>query len=850
MKCIILKILLHVLILNVIICQGLKNDLSLEFQSDVIELGQIGGLAVNSFGELHIFHRGENIWNSLSFDEDNVYTLKYFPIEVNTIVILNKNGMVKRSFGNNTYYLPHGLTLDHHGNMWLTDVALHQVFRIPQNGTTPDMTVGYRFEPGSDVDHFCKPTDVAVQANGDFFVADGYCNSRIIKYDQYGYFIKQWGTKSAFYASSGFPPPGTFNFPHALALAEEKQKICTADRENGRIQCFDLNGNFINQIHPKQFGRNVYAIEYSSHHGGVLFAVNGPEPNVGDVDTQGFTVDINTGELLSTWNIPNSTLSHPHDIAVDNKNHAVYVGELNPSIVWKFDMPSAYFGKSSGIDKWTLMAILVTICVLVLILLVLLLWLHHTGKLTLICKNDKISQDSERECIKPVTIDRSSAGKVGKIRIEDDGSYFSVNEGIETKLQKAQITLNDCLACSGCITSAESVLITQQSQEELYRILQHNKTLIEAGSKPKIVIVSVCPQVHASLAAKYNLTMTECAKKLTAFFKKLGVHYVYDTNIARGFSLIESCKEFVNRFKDSETCKIAFPMLASACPGWICYAEKTHGSYILPYISKVKSPQQIMGSIVKDYVSSKLNHRSDEIYHVTVMPCFDKKLEASRSDFYNDIYNTRDVDCVITAGEVELMLEKEKISLNDVDEQQLDTLFNAAYEIFSHIGGGSGGYLEHIFRYTAQEIFGTTVDKIQYKVLRNQDFQEVTLETEGRQPIKMAFAYGFRNIQNIVQKIKRGKCVYHFVEIMACPSGCLNGGGQIRPEGEVTPKDRLVRVTELYNSLNTISPWNDDTVKSLYEEWLSGTDSDKSKNMLHTQYHEVEKMTNALAIKW
>ena len=114
----------------------------------------------------------------------------------------------------------------------------------------------------------------------------------------------------------------------------------------------------------------------------------------------------------------------------------------------------------------------------------------------------------------------------------------------------------------------------------------------------------------------------------------------------------------------------------------------------------------------------------------------------------------------------------------------------------------------------------------------------------------MALAYGFRNIQNIVQKIKRGKCPYHFVEIMACPSGCANGGGQIRPEKEETVKDRLVSVTDLYNSVKTENPEYNKLVDSLYNDWLGGVDSEKSKLLLHTNYHEVEKMTNALNIKW
>ncbi|VDI31298.1 Hypothetical predicted protein [Mytilus galloprovincialis] len=299
---------------------------------------------------------------------------------------------------------------------------------------------------------------------------------------------------------------------------------------------------------------------------------------------------------------------------------------------------------------------------------------NFSGALQLSDLNDFITPS--QECIKPVKIDRKP-GKVGKIRIEDDGSYLSVNdEGQETRLEKAKITLNDCLACSGCITSAESVLITQQSQEELYKVLKENLRLQETGQaeQQKLVVVSIAPQCRASLAAKYKLSVQETAAKLTGFFKKLGVHYVFDTTFSRNFSLLESCREFLQRYKESETNKTALPMLSSACPGWICYAEKTHGHYILPYISTTKSPQQIMGSLVKDYMATSRGVPANLIYHVTVMPCFDKKLEASRSDFYNDIYSTRDVDCVITSIEVDTMLQQEGISLNDVEPAEIDNM--------------------------------------------------------------------------------------------------------------------------------------------------------------------------------
>ncbi|CAH3104849.1 unnamed protein product [Pocillopora meandrina] len=460
-----------------------------------------------------------------------------------------------------------------------------------------------------------------------------------------------------------------------------------------------------------------------------------------------------------------------------------------------------------------------------------------------------------QECIKPVKVEKKP-GHLAKIKIEDDGSYIQLSEGGEkTKLQRAQITLNDCLACSGCITSAESVLITQQSQEELYKIIENNQKLAKEG-KPdgqKLIVVSVSPQSRASVAAKFQLNITETAKKLTAFLKNLGVHHVFDTTFSRDFSLIESQEEFVQRLKAQQSGeKESVPMLASACPGWVCYAEKTHGSYILPFISTTKSPQQIMGSLIKDHYGKSMGKKPDDIYHVTIMPCYDKKLEASREDFYNDIYRTRDVDCVISTIELEKMFEEKNVNFAELENAELDSLFSSIdqEELVGHSGGGSGGFLEHIFIYAAKELYGQTVENITYKTLRNRDFKEVTLQVDGKEVLKFAAAYGFRNIQNLVQKIKRGKSPYHFVEVMACPAGCLNGGGQIRPGDGETSKELISRLDELYNSLRSRKPSENPAVEDLYREWLGGQSSQKVKEMLHTNYHEVEKLSTALNIKW
>ncbi|KAJ7989715.1 hypothetical protein DPEC_G00307400 [Dallia pectoralis] len=422
-------------------------------------------------------------------------------------------------------------------------------------------------------------------------------------------------------------------------------------------------------------------------------------------------------------------------------------------------------------------------------------------------------------------------------------------DGGKQKLERAKISLNDCLACSGCITSAESVLITQQSHEEIYKVLRNNKAGVP---EQKVVVVSVSPQSRASLAARYSLSSSEAGRRLTGFFKGLGVRYVFDTSFSRSFSLLESQREFIERFRRRDHDKQALPMLASACPGWICYAEKTHGEFILPYVSTTRSPQQMMGSLVKGFLAGQLDLSPEQIFHVTVMPCYDKKLEASRPDFYLKEAETREVDCVITSGEVLKMLEEEKLSLSDVESAPLDTMFSSVCgeEFTGHAGSGSGGYLHHVFIHAATQLFGEEVKELTYKTLKNRDFQEVTLEKDGVVLLRFAATYGFRNIQNLVQKLKRGKSPYHFVEVMACPSGCLNGGGQVKPLPEQDNKELLQRVEDLYRAEQCVVPEEEQRVADIYHTWLHGVGEERARELLHTQYHAVEKTNNGLLVKW
>lgn len=285
-----------------------------------------------------------------------------------------------------------------------------------------------------------------------------------------------------------------------------------------------------------------------------------------------------------------------------------------------------------------------------------------------------------QECIKPAEIKTTGKTKTGsKISIQNDG-YYETSEvrrniaQISTyhqvnninhwnqlgtyKLEKVEITLADCLACSGCITSAEGVLITQQSQEEVLRVLNENNGHKRNGRTDEIrtIVCTVSAQAVLSLAQKYHLSVEEALRRLAGYLKELGVDYVLNTRIADDLALLESRDEFVRRFtentaSDKAAAAPVLPMLASSCPGWVCYAEKTHGNFILPYISTTRSPQQIMGALVKQQLSAQIGVNTSRVYHVTVMPCYDKKLEASREDFYSEVNESRDVDCVITSSE-------------------------------------------------------------------------------------------------------------------------------------------------------------------------------------------------------
>ena len=450
-------------------------------------------------------------------------------------------------------------------------------------------------------------------------------------------------------------------------------------------------------------------------------------------------------------------------------------------------------------------------------------------------------------CIKPVETLPSappSAESANPNEVILDGQQHPANG--TSGHAPAQISLTDCLACSGCVTSAEAVLVSLQSHSEVLSTLDAAPALRVVGpdasgryaveglenQDAKLFVASVSPQTRANLAAACAGHVSERTAGLMLEGLLSGQHgvasggkwnnaftWVVDTNVAREATLVLGADEVLSPRPGSTT--PSRPILASSCPGWVCYAEKTH-PHILPHLSKVKSPQALMGTILKTTLSRKLGIPPSRIWHLAVMPCFDKKLEASREELTDAAWAgsglpgqaVRDVDCVITSKEILMLAESRGLNFFDIPEnatpsEAVNRFPDAKLQsfLFPHGGlrnsspaaGTSGGLLHHILQNKAVTIPGAEITTTRG---RNADVVEYAIVVNGEPVFTAARYYGFRNIQNLVRRLKPARpsrmpggkpfgsarkaigksssLEYSYVEVMACPGGCTNGGGQIK----------------------------------------------------------------------
>jgi iron only hydrogenase large subunit-like protein len=458
--------------------------------------------------------------------------------------------------------------------------------------------------------------------------------------------------------------------------------------------------------------------------------------------------------------------------------------------------------------------------------------------------------------------------------------------------EPAQISLTDCLACSGCVTSAEAVLVSLQSHSEVLSVLDSAPGLrlrqdangswaVDGLENPeaKLFVASVSPQSRASLAAAVGGRLGEqaagnmIAQLLggSAGLRSGGKHnnaftWVVDTNNAREASLVLGAEEVLSDVVgDGRASK---PIITASCPGWVCYAEKTH-PHVLPHLSRVKSPQALMGTLLKTSLSRLLGISPDRIWHLAVMPCFDKKLEASREELTDSVWagdgkpgrGVRDVDCVITSKEILMLTESRGIDFFHLSQESLSSsnmapfpdqtlhefLFREGRKPQKQIdpaAGTSGGNLHYTLQYVSAQHPGSRIETIRG---RNVDVVEYNvISANGQSLFKAAKYYGFRNIQNLVRKLKPArpsrvpggrpiggsrKMEYQYVEVMACPGGCTNGGGQIKVDDPIVTERRgvdakpgpqeqknwLAEVDEAYFSADEsdVEPVKDDSTSDL-----------------------------------
>ncbi|GFR98371.1 peptidyl-glycine alpha-amidating monooxygenase [Elysia marginata] len=316
------------------------------FSTDHLGLGTVSAVDVDSNGDLFIFHRADRPWDyGNTFGANNVLTKEaQTPVASDTIVKVNPDdARLITSFGKNFFNVPHGLKVDSNDNLWVTDVGRHQVFRFPENSTTPDLTLGEKFRPGSDDSHFCKPTDVAVASTGEFFVSDGYCNSRVLKYSKEGKLITQWGTPS----NGGRLTPFSLNIPHSLTLIEKFDLVCVADRENQRSLCYNAglpNGNgykagsFNRTLIPQGDIGKVFAIYYNSADNTVIASSDGQVQYPARAATYNLA-----GEQTDEWaNITPRSAQYGssliHDLCASPDGRHFYLADLLQQRVLRYTM--------------------------------------------------------------------------------------------------------------------------------------------------------------------------------------------------------------------------------------------------------------------------------------------------------------------------------------------------------------------------------------------------------------------------------------------------------------------------------------------------------------------------------
>ena len=395
------------------------------------------------------------------------------------------------------------------------------------------------------------------------------------------------------------------------------------------------------------------------------------------------------------------------------------------------------------------------------------------------------------------------------------------------------LSLNDvnCTFCGQCIEACPvGALKEKDSTKDVWRALRDPE---------KYVVVQTAPAVRVALGEEFGMEIgTNVAGKMTTALRLLGFDKVFDTNTGADFTIMEEGTEFIDRFTNGGT----LPMITSCSPGWVRYLELNYPE-LIGNLSTCKSPHQMFGALIKSYYAEKMEIDPSKIYVVSVMPCIAKKFERTRDGMQGAGYD--DVDSVITTRELARMIKQAHIEFTGLEDTGFDDPMGEATGAAA-IFGTTGGVMEAALRTVAEKVTGNVFGKLEYESIRGEEgIKRATIDLNGKE-VKVVVASGLKNAQTILEEIKSGNADYQFVEIMACPGGCVMGGGQpIRTSKERATIDiRSKRAGALYtiDEKSTIRKSHENPVlKKIYEDYLGEPGGHRAHELLHTHYVARDK---------
>lgn len=384
-----------------------------------------------------------------------------------------------------------------------------------------------------------------------------------------------------------------------------------------------------------------------------------------------------------------------------------------------------------------------------------------------------------------------------------------------------------CVSCGQCITACPTGALYEKDDTD---------KVFEAIADPdKLVVVQAAPAVRASIAEAFGAAIgTNGEGKMIAAMRRLGFDKVFDTNFSADLTIMEEAHEFLDRVQNGGT----LPLITSCSPGWVRYCENYFPEFI-PNLSTCKSPQQMFGAVVKTYYAQKLGKNPEDIVSVSVMPCTAKKYENKRDD--QSAAGIPDVDITITTRELSRMIKKAGIIWEDLPDETADSPLGS-YTGAGVIFGATGGVMEAALRTAVWKLTGENTDTpVDFKEVRGTEGIKEAIYNVGGTDVKVAVVSGLANAKKLLKSIKAGEAKYDFIEIMACPGGCVNGGGQIiQPASVKNFTDIRAKRAEVLYSIDENAPLRrsheNPDVKALYSEFFGAPNSHKAHEILHTSY--------------